>query len=290
MSPVSRGRKGKKNKKQQEPAAKQPVELGELGEPEDLGLGEMMAEVVARIAEFEHVDDPVDGEYLAAGLLAVGYGESADYGEVFARLFIDEARKLSEPGALAFLRCIAVLTPEPVRSLAREAAQELVSAGVDAPAWVSELEKPLTAGEFVRWSDADGAGHTLFGSFDRAGRSDGFLVFVDDENCGAAYDLAPFVGEGLTEARQLTDEQEPADAEPMTAEDFRWQVQAALDARMVHDRGARELGIEWDEPEDEDSIPHEVVDVVVRARLEALPLSVKMLPVHVHPEFELDLQ
>ncbi|MGF6887291.1 hypothetical protein ABIA39_004426 [Nocardia sp. GAS34] len=287
MSPVSRGRKGKKTKKQDRAEVPVEADSGDLASPEDLGMGEMMDEVAARIAEFEQVDEPVDGEYLAAGLLAVGYGESEDYREVFARLFIDKARELASPGAVAFLRCVAELTSEPARALASEAAAELAGAGVVAPAWVSELDQPVSAGEFVRWPDTDGAGATLFGSFFRAGRTDGFLVFVDDDNCGAAYDLAPFVGEGLEESRRLTDEQEPADEEPMSAEDFRWQVQAALDARMLHDRAARELGIEIEEPEDEDSIPHEVVEVVVRARLAVLPELTKPLPVHVHPEFEL---
>lgn len=258
----------------------------EIAEDDDLGVAEMMAEVVARIAEFEHVDEPVDGEYLAAGLLAVGYGESADYLEVFVKLFADRAEEMATPGALAFLRCVTALTPEPVRTVAYEAADRLAAAGVVPPAWVPELDEPVTAGEFVRWPDTDGTGATLFGSFARAGRTDGFLIFVDDENCGAAYDLAPFVGEGLTESRRLTDEQEPADAEPMTAADFRWQVQAALDARMLHDRGALAAGIEWDEPEEDDAIPHEVAEVVVRARLAILPVPAKPLPVHIHPEFE----
>ena len=244
-----------------------------------------MDEIGARIAEFEQVDEPVDGEYLAAGLLAVGYGESDDYLEVFARLFIEKAEELGTPGALAFLRCVAALACGPACTLAGEAADTLAAAGVVAPEWVAELDEPVTAGEFARWPDADGTGATLFGSFARAGRTDGFLVYVDDENCGAAYDLAPFVGVGLEESRRLTDEQELADEEPVSAEDFRWQVQAALDARVLHDRGARLLGVEWDDPEDEDAIPHEVVEVVTRARLAALPMAAKPLPVHVHPEF-----
>ncbi|MQY19578.1 hypothetical protein [Nocardia macrotermitis] len=256
---------------------------------DELGVAEMMAEVVTRITEFEQVDEPVDGEYLAAGLLAVGYGESADYLEAFVRMFADRAEELATPGALAFLRCVTSLTAEPVRTVAREAADRLAAAGVVPPAWVPELDEPLTAGEFVRWPDTDGTGATLFGSFARAGRTDGFLIFVDDENCGAAYDLAPFVGEGLIESRRLTDEQEPADEEPVTAGEFRWQVQAALDARMVHDRGARDAGVEWEEPEEDDAIPHEVAEVVARARLRILPVAAKPLPIHVHPEFEAGL-
>jgi hypothetical protein len=259
------------------------------GAAPDLGVPEMMDEVVARIAEFEQVDEPVDGEYLAAGLLAVGYGESAEYREVFSRLFVDKAEELATPGAAAFLRCFAALTLEPEHTLAVQAADRLTAAGVVTPEWVGELDEPVIAGEFVRWPDSDGAGATLFGSFERAGRTDGFLIFVDHDNCGAAYDLAPFVGEGLEEARRLTDEQEPAEQEPMSAEDFRWEVQAALDARMLHDRAARELGLGWDEPEEEDSIPHEVVEVVARARLTVLSVSSKPLPVHVHPEFEDEL-
>ncbi|WP_067674135.1 hypothetical protein [Nocardia miyunensis] len=284
MSPQSRGRKGKENKR-----AEVRGGSAEVVEDDDLGVAEMMDEVIARITEFERVDEPVDGEYLAAGLLAVGYGESAEYLEVFVRLFADRAEELATPGALAFLRCVTALTVEPVRTVAREAADRLAAAGVVPPAWVPELDEPLTAGEFVRWPDVEGTGATLFGSFARAGRTDGFLIFVDDENCGAAYDLAPFVGEGLTESRRLTDEQEPADAEPMTAGDFRWHVQAALDARMLHDRAAMEAGVEWDEPEEDDAIPHEVAEVVARARLQILPVAAKPLPIHVHPEFETGL-
>ncbi|MBY8855182.1 hypothetical protein K7711_01690 [Nocardia sp. CA2R105] len=281
MSPVSRGRKGKENKRGE-------VRRGgaDVVENDDLGVAEMMAEVDARITEFEQVDEPVDGEYLAAGLLAVGYGESADYLDVFVRLFVDRAEELATPGALAFLRCVTALIAEPSRNVAQEAADRLAAAGVVPPAWVPELDEPLTAGEFVRWPDVDGTGATLFGSFARAGRTDGFLIFVDDENCGAAYDLAPFVGEGLTESRRLTDEQEPADEELMTAGEFRWHVHAALDARALHDRAAREAGVELEEPEEDDAIPHEVAEVVVRARLQILPVAAEPLPIHVHPEFE----
>ncbi|MFF3566659.1 hypothetical protein ACFYXQ_02640 [Nocardia jiangxiensis] len=284
MSPVSRGRKGKENKRGE-------VRRGgaDVVEADDLGVAEMMAEVDARITEFEQVDEPVDGEYLAAGLLAVGYGESADYLDVFVRLFVDRAEELATPGALAFLRCVTALIAEPSRTVAQEAADRLAAAGVVPAAWVPELDEPLTAGEFVRWPDMDGTGATLFGSFARAGRTDGFLIFVDDENCGAAYDLAPFVGEGLTESRRLTDEQEPADEELMTAGEFRWHVHAALDARALHDRAAREAGVELEEPEEDDAIPHEVAEVVVRARLQILPVAAKPLPIHVHPEFEAGL-
>lgn len=281
MSPVSRGRKGTENEREEVRGSD-----AEVVEPDDLGVAEMMAEVVARIAEFEQVDEPVDGEYLAAGLLAVGYGESADYLEVFVRLFADRAEEMATPGALAFLRCVVALTGEPSRTVAGEAADRLAAAGVVPPAWVPELDEPLTAGEFVRWDDVEGTGATLFGSFARAGRTDGFLIFVDDENCGAAYDLAPFVGEGLTESRRLTDAQEPAGEQVMTPGEFRWRVHAALDARMLHDRGAREAGVEWDEPEEDDAIPHEVAEVVVRARLATLPAAGRPLPTHVHPEFE----
>ncbi len=293
MSPVSRGRKGKKKGQGRESAPAEAAvpsdEQPDSDAAELEGLAEMMDEVVARIDEFEQVDEPVDGEYLAAGLLAVGYGESAEYRDAFARLFVDKALELATPGAVAFLRCLAGLTQDPAREMANEAAGQLVAGGVVAPEWVGELDEPVSAGEFVRWADTEGAGATLFGSFGRAGRTDGFLIFVDDDNCGAAYDLAPFVGEGLTQARELTDEQEPAEAQLVDATDFRWQVQAALDARMLHDHAAREFGVELEEPEEEDSIPHEVVEVVARARLEALPAPTKPLPVHVHPEFELGL-
>ncbi|WP_068020682.1 hypothetical protein [Nocardia mexicana] len=289
MSPVSRGRKGK-NKKQQVREAESVAspELGALDlDAVDVGIDRsgfegMIDDIEATIARLADVDDPVDGEYLAASLLAATYG-TPEYDEPFASMFIEEALRQAGPGGVAFLQCIAALTPEPSRTAALEAADRLAATGVEAPAWVAELARPVTAGEYLRWTTADGQGSVLYGSFERAGRADGVLLFIDDEDCGAANDLAPFIGEGLAEARRLTDERESSSGEPIAADEFRWQVEAALAARALHERAALELGIEPEEPEDEDDVPHEVTDVVLRARLRTLPMSAKPLPVHVHP-------
>ncbi len=289
MSPVSRGRKGKKNKKQQvreaEPVASPELDAVDLDEV-DVGIDrsgfeELVDDIEATIARLEDVDDPVDGEYLAASLLAATYA-TPEYDEAFATMFIDEGVRQAGPGGLAFLHCIAALTPEPSRTAARQAAERLAAAGVEAPGWVAELEQPTTPGEYLRWTTADGQGSVLFGSFERAGRRDGVLLFVDDEDCGAANDLAPFIGEGLAEARRLTDERESVPGEPIGADEFRWQVEAALAARALHERAALDLGIEPEPPENDD-VPHEVTDVVLHARLRVLPMPPKPLPVHVHP-------
>ncbi|WP_024800345.1 hypothetical protein [Nocardia sp. BMG51109] len=299
MSPVSRGRKGRKNGKKQASAgreaeivelssefdgseADEEVDLEEIDlEVDELGLSEMMADAVATMGEFERVDDPADGEYLAATLLAVGYGGEPDEAAVFARMFITAAENVAQPGALAFLRCTAALSAEPIRAAAAEAADRLTAAGVGAPAWVAELDEPVVAGEYARWPQPDGDGEVLFGSFRRAGRTDGFMMFADDENCGAAWGLAPYVGSALDDARRLTDAEETEPQEPMPADEFRRRAEAALDARVLHDR----IGIEPEAPEDDDAVPHEVTDVVLRARLRALPVSAKPLPVHIHPEY-----
>ncbi|MFI5777187.1 hypothetical protein [Nocardia sp. NPDC051570] len=281
MSPVSRGRKkdNKQNGREPSPEAEVVEEIG----PDHPAVREMLDNVVATLGEFERVDDPVDGEYLAASLLAVGYGTGEEATEVFAQLFVAEAEEFGQPGALAFLRCVAALTPEPIRSLATEAADRLVAAGVSAPSWVGELGEPTTAGEYFRWSEGDGVGAVLYGSFHRAGRTDGFLLFVDEEDCGSVNDLAPFVSEeALAEARRMTNEEEPVPEAPIPAGEFRWRVEAALGVRESHDREVIELGIEPSQPE-EDDIPYEVTDVVLRARLRALPMPAKPLPAHVHP-------
>ncbi|MFF0491309.1 hypothetical protein ACFYTQ_19985 [Nocardia sp. NPDC004068] len=276
MSPVSRGRKNKKR----EPERAEPRE--EL-DPDHPAVREMLDNVVAALADFERVDDPLDGEYLAASLLAVGYGTGPEGTETFARLFIAEAENFAAPGGLAFLRCVAALTDDPIAGLATEAAEHLAAQGVSAPAWVDELAEPTTAGEYFRWSEDDGAGAVLYGSFHRAGRTDGFLLFVDDSDCGSANDLAPFVSaEALAEARRMTNEEESASESPMAPEEFRWLVESALDVRESHDREVIELGIEPPQPE-EDDIPYEVTDVVLRARLRALPTLPKPAPVHAHP-------
>ncbi|MBF6171374.1 hypothetical protein [Nocardia blacklockiae] len=294
MSPVSRGRKGKKSNQQQGRAVAPSGELDdpvvEFADLEDMGLEldssgfeQMIDDIAATIARFESVEEPVDGEYLAASLLAATYG-TPEYDEAFAQMFIGEAEKRSDAAALAFLRCVVALTDEPARTAAREAADRLAAAGIAEPAWTAELDEPVTAVEYLRWPVSDGQGSVLYGSFERAGRVDGVLLFVDDEDCGAANDLAPFLGEGLAEARRLTDERESVPGEPIPAAEFRWQVQAALDARALHERAVLELGLDPAAPEDEDDVPHEVTDVVLRARLRVLPMPDRPLPVHAHPE------
>ncbi|MBF6327497.1 hypothetical protein [Nocardia transvalensis] len=286
MSPVSRGRKnGKKNQGRVAEQADTLVPSEEGIGPDHPAVREMLDSAAATLGEFENVQDAVDGEYLAGSLLAVGYGTGPDTAEIFARLFIAEAEELASPGSVAFLRCVAALTPEPTRSIAMEAADQLVAAGITAPEWVNELAEPVTAGDYFRWSEGKGVGSVLYGSFRRAGRSDGFLLFVDDEDCGAVNDLAPFVGEeGLAEARRMTNEEESAPEAPISPDEFRWQVEAALGVREAHDREVIELGLDPSEPE-EDDIPYAVTDVVLRARLRALPMPAKPVPEHVHPNF-----
>ncbi|MCM6776117.1 hypothetical protein NDR87_19520 [Nocardia sp. CDC159] len=283
MSPVSRGRKKDNRRNGYAPErAEAPASPEEQIGAEHPAVREMLDNVVATLDDFERVDDPVDGEYLAASMLAVGYGTGPEAAEMFARLFIVEAEEFGGAGALAFLRCVAALSPEPTRTLATEAAERLAAQGVSAPAWVAELGEPTTAGEYFRWSEGDGVGAVLYGSFHRAGRTDGFLLFVDDEDCGSANDLAPFVSaEALAEARRMTNEEEPVPEAPIPADEFRWQVEAALDVRESHDREVIEQGLEPSQPEDD--IPYEVTDVVLRARLRALPMPAKPLPAHVHP-------
>ncbi|WP_068006489.1 hypothetical protein [Nocardia pseudobrasiliensis] len=282
MSPVSRGRKKEsKNHRGREYEPAEPAEE-QLG-PDHPVVREMLDNVVATLDDFEPVDDPVDGEYLAASLLAIGYGTGAEAADAFAQLFIAEAEEHGTPGALAFLLSVAALTSGQTRSLAVAAADRLAAAGVVAPPWVAELGEPTTAGEYFRWSEGDGVGAVLYGSFHRAGRTDGFLLFVDEEDCGSANDLAPFVSaEALEEARRMTNEEESAPEAPIAADEFRWRVEAALGVRESHDREVIELGIEPEQPEGDD-IPYEVTDVVLRARLRALPMSAKPLPAHVHP-------
>jgi hypothetical protein len=342
MSPVSRGRKGHKNSKQGREGRPmelvgggvQPVEgqgsevsrdiTGDVSDEadisDDIGPGEvdtalsaMLGDARVVMADLAEATDPIEGEYRTATLLAVGYGNSADSAEIFARLFIDEAEQTATPGAAALLHCIAVLTPEPARTAATEAADRLAAAGVVAPAWVAELEAPVTAGEFVQWSEPDAGGSLVFGSFERAGRPEAFVLFVDDEDCGAANDLAPFYDDDTAEARRLAAEQASHDPQPLSAAEFRWQIEAALDARAVHDRQLLDMDLDafefddefdaedvlapedelWDELDDSDldaedavsdEVPHEITDVILRARLRTLPKLAKPAPVHVHTE------
>jgi hypothetical protein len=130
-------------------------------------------------------------------------------------------------------------------------------------------------GQCQRLVDSDGSASVLVCSFDRAGRSHGFVIQVDHSDCDAAADIALFPAEMLDEVLDTIRGDGKRAGLAITAEvldpaEFRWQAERALDARAVHDRedDGPELAEELD---DEDGPGYHLLATLLRARMRALP-------------------
>src|SRR5918995_6186891 len=195
MSPVSRGRKGKKTKK----STRRPVLVDVSGPPEecdcpacsgeDFDPQQMIDDLIENGADIVLADDPLDAEL--AGAVFVSFGAMA--GEAFEEALVGgfipafEARASAE--ALAMLLAIGAVAEGQSGKAAWAAADRLVEAGIPRPAWASELGEAVMAADCWRIADPAGAGSILACAFHRAGRSHAVVVTVDDLNCGAADDI-----------------------------------------------------------------------------------------------------
>ena len=132
----------------------------------------------------------------------------------------------------------------------------------------------------MRLSDAQGTASMLACSFHRAGRSRAVVISVDHQDCDAAGDIVLLDVDELPEALQMMraigrDDGLEITTEALDAAEFRWQLEKALDARAVHDNA---LSVEETvgTPIDEDGSVYPALAVLVRARMNALPLPAKL--------------
>jgi hypothetical protein len=106
------------------------------------------------------------------------------------------------------------------------------------------------------------------------------VIGVDHEDCGAADSIVLLDVDRLPEALEMmraTGREEGLDitTEALDAAEFRWQVEKALDARAVHDS---ELSVEElvdGMATEEDGQVYPALAVLLRARMEALPMPSK---------------
>ncbi|MGH3868536.1 MAG: hypothetical protein ACRDQ4_20925 [Pseudonocardiaceae bacterium] len=291
MSPVSRGRKGKKNTK----STRRPALPDVFGAPdecdcpscfsEDFDPQLLIDELTADAVDLVGFEDPLGAEIAGAAFVSIG----AMVGEVFQDALVGgfipqfEARASAE--ALAMVLAIGSVVGGRAGKAASVAADRLVQAGIPRPRWAAELGEPVTVADCWRIVDAQGTASLLTCSFHRAGRSHAVVMGVDHSDCGAATEIVLLGVDQLPEMLERmraggSDGGCEIKQEALDPAELRWQVEAALDARAVHDNDERELGLD-DEPADEDDLPdYRTLAVLLRARLNALPESSKPTAPH----------
>jgi hypothetical protein len=238
----------------------------------DFDPQDLIDNLVSGAAELLTADDPIDAELFGAALLSVGDLAGDGFAEVLSDGIVPAAAESATPESLAVLLAIDAVDGGVA---AADAIGRLVNAGVPVPAWTNELREPVQLGQCQRLVDSDGSASVLVCSFDRAGRSHGFVIQVDHSDCDAAADIALFPAEMLDEVLDTIRGDGKRAGLAITAEvldpaEFRWQAERALDARAVHDRedDGPELAEELD---DEDGPGYHLLATLLRARMRTLP-------------------
>ena len=278
VSPMSRGRKRAKSRRSGQRVLRPvtpivpdvcdcPVCSGEDFNPQDL-----IDSLVSGAADLLKADDPLDAELFGAAFLSAGDLAGEGFAEALSDGIVPAVAELATPESLAVLLALDAVDGG---LAAADAIGLLVNAGVPVPAWTSELREPVQVGECRRFVEPDGSTSTLVCSFDRAGRSHGFVIHVDHTDCDAAADIVLFPAGILDEVLDSIRVDGRRAGLAITAEvldpaEFRWQVERALDARAVHDRevDGPELAEELD---DEDGPGYHLLAALLRARMRALP-------------------
>jgi hypothetical protein len=288
MSPVSRGRKGKrKNKSARRPAL--PFVLRAPDEcdcPSCSGAGfdpqRVIDEVISAAADLS--EDPLDAELVGATWLSIGVRAGEGFEEALIGGIIPEIEARANSEALALLLAVGSVADDRAGKEASAAAGRLVEARVPRPGWAVELGEPVTVADCWRLSDSQGTASMLVCSFHRAGRSHAVVISVDHLDCGAAGDILLLGVDQLPAALETmraigTDDGLEITTEALDAAEFRWQVENALDARAMHDSvlTAEEIAAM---PIDEDGPVYPALAVLVRARMNALPTPSKPAAPH----------
>ncbi|MFN2495942.1 MAG: hypothetical protein ABR608_08550 [Pseudonocardiaceae bacterium] len=284
MSPVSRGRKGRK-KSTRRPA--RPAVLGARDECDcpacsgaQLDPRELIDELLAAAGELISTEDPLDVEMAGAAFMSVGARTGEVFQDALVGGFIPEFEARASAEALVMLLAIGSVTTGPAARAAAAAAARLVQAGIPRPGWAAELSEPVTLGQGWRLIDSQGTASMLAAVFHRAGRAHTVIISVDHLDCGAAEEILLFPADHLAQALQMIQADGREDGLVITTEaldpaELRWQIETALDARAVHDRDEGEWGID-DAPDDEDSLPgYRTLATLMRARMHTLPTPSK---------------
>ncbi|MEN3358825.1 MAG: hypothetical protein V7637_2807 [Mycobacteriales bacterium] len=294
MSPVSRGRKKKQNKTTASRRPELPGALGGPGECDcpacsgaDIDPEQLIDELVAAAADVVAWDDPLDAECMGAAFVSMGAGAGAAFDEALVGGFIPAFEARASTEAVAMLLALGSVVGGRAGKEAAVAADRLIDAGVGRPVWAAELAEPVTVGDCWRLADPAGTASILVCSFQRAGRSHAIMVSVDDADCGAAHDIALLDVDELGQLLEAAaDGRAGVDivAEPLDGAEFRWQVEKAVAARAVHDGELPDDELPDDRMDeslaDDDGPGYPALAVLLRARMNALPVPSKPAPAH----------
>ncbi|MEU4218740.1 plasmid pRiA4b ORF-3 family protein [Actinoplanes sp. NPDC026623] len=276
MSPVSRRRKNEKSRRSDQrilrtvPAVPQECDCPECSDP-DFDPQAVIDDLAAGIAGILAVDDPLEAELYGANFVAAGESAGEGFAEALSEAIVPALAQMSTPASLGVLLAIDAMDGG---GAAAVAGRRLLARGLPAPAWMDALSEPVKGGVCRRYRDRSGEASMLLCSFERSGRSHGFLIDVDHTDCDAAVDIMLFPGEALDEVGGMvqTDARRAGvriDAEDLDPAELRWQVERALDARAVHDRESG--GPEPDDGFDEAGPGYHPLAVLLRTRMGVLP-------------------
>ncbi len=282
MSPVSRGRKGKQNKKSARRSALPDVFDGAdvcdcpACSDADFDPQRLIDELVVGAADLVESEDPLEAEVAGAAFVSIGALAGEEFEEALVSGFVPQLEARATTAALAMLLAIGSVAPGRAGKAASVAADRLAEAGVSRPTWAAELDEPVTVADCVRLSDSQGTASMLACVFHRAGRSHAVVISVDHLDCGAAGDVLLLDADHLPEALDMMRTSDRGSgleitAQALDAAEFRWQVEKALDARAVHDSDGPDEDTA-DLPVDEDGPGYPALAALVRARMTVLPV------------------
>jgi len=270
VSPVSRGRKRAKSKRSGlrvvRPAVTDVCDCPSCSGV-DLDPDELVGSLLSSAAELAEVDDPLDVELFGGTLLVAGQLADGDLTEALSNGLVPAVAELATAESVAVLLALDAVDGG---LGAADAAERLIRAGVPAPAWASELREPVKLGQCQRLVAADADESLLMCTFERAGRSHGFLTYVDHADCDAAMDIMLFPVEFQDEILGEIRKEGPAiTTEILEPAEFRWQVEHVLDARTVHDRDGS--GPELPDGLSDAEKPYHLLAALLRTRMRTLP-------------------
>jgi len=266
---------------------------------EEIDPEQMFDELLGSVSVLADADDPMDAELAGAALASTMAVAGDDMATAVVQGLIPQLEASPRRDALALLLALgSVDRGSELSAAATAAAGRLAASGVAGPRWAAELAEPVRVLRCVRLAEETETTSVLAGSFHRAGREHALLVFVDEQDCGAAEEILVLDGEHLPEL--LANIREDGLAEGLELEEralspaeFRWYAQDALDSRAVHDEedlAEEEFEPFDDEPlplddpddEDDDAPPYAALALLLRTRLEALPAARKPAGARAH--------
>jgi hypothetical protein len=214
--------------------------------------------------------------------MLLGFGRVLGFGE--AEWQIDLLARLeaaATPTAVGLIVAYAVLS-DGAASEAAMLAFDRAGAHVIPPAWAEELPQRPTAGRLVSLDDREGDVWALAAEFSRGAETDGFLLVVEPDECGAAAEVVVTDSDempGLLAmvSASATEQGFPLKAVTLDPAEFRWRAEAALDARDVHDQGE---ALEPEDYMDEDGPGYRALAPVLRSRLRWIPEPARPRPPH----------